>query len=119
MIVGMKQASPIGTVAHLSKLVAFQTVSGSTEEVDACFDYLAAYLSGHNLHLKRLESNGFPSLFASTQPTTTPKVLLQAHIDVVPAKLTSFTLEQKAGKLYRPGCLRHEIRGGLLPTATR
>jgi succinyl-diaminopimelate desuccinylase len=103
MMVGMRKVSPISTVAHLSKLVSFQTVSGCTDEVDGCFDYLQAYLSERNLHLKRLTKNGFPSLFATTRPTTAPKVLLQAHIDVVPAKATSFKLTEKAGKLYGRG----------------
>jgi succinyl-diaminopimelate desuccinylase len=56
-----------------------------------------------NLHLKRLTKSGFPSLFATTQPTTSPKVLLQAHIDVVPAKAKSFNLTEKAGKLFGRG----------------
>ncbi len=103
MIVGMKKVSPIGAVEHLSKLVSFQTVSGCSDEVDTCFDYLEDYLSGHNLHLKRITSDGFPSLFATTRPTTAPTVLLQAHIDVVPAKATSFTFTEKAGKLYGRG----------------
>jgi succinyl-diaminopimelate desuccinylase len=87
----------------LSDLIGFQTVSGHTKEVDACFDYIAAFLEDYDLKVLRLTSNGFPSIVASSQASKTPKVLLQAHIDVVPAKPGSFKLTEKNDRLYGRG----------------
>jgi succinyl-diaminopimelate desuccinylase len=87
----------------LSDLTSYQSVSGQTKEVNDCFDYLEGFLSGRNLHVGRLTSNGFPSLVATSTATKAPRVLLQAHIDVVPAKPHLFELTEKDGKLYGRG----------------
>jgi succinyl-diaminopimelate desuccinylase len=97
------QATSDDLIAILADLVSFKTVSGNDSEIDACFDYLEDYLVKSKLHVSRMTSNKLPSLVATTQVTTSPKVLLQAHIDVVPAKLDYFKLTKKDTKLYGRG----------------
>lgn len=87
----------------LSDLVGFKTVSGQSDEIDSCFDYLQAHLLKSNLNVKRITSNGLPSLVATSTATSAPKVLLQSHVDVVPAQNDCFKMTQKAGKLYGRG----------------
>jgi succinyl-diaminopimelate desuccinylase len=92
-----------GIYSILADLVGFQTVTGHTEEVDVCFQYILTFLEKHDLQVVHLTSQGFPSIVATTHATKTPKVLLQAHIDVVPAKAQAFTMSETAGKLHGRG----------------
>ena len=55
------------------------------------------------MHINRLEHNGFESLVATTRRTKTPKVLLAAHLDVVPGDDALFSLKEKGGKYYGRG----------------
>jgi succinyl-diaminopimelate desuccinylase len=90
-------------IGILSDLVRFETVSDNHSEIVACFDYIETRLLKSKLHVKRITSNNLPSLIASSQITKYPKVLLQAHIDVVPAKPDCFKLTEENGKLYGRG----------------
>lgn len=99
----MSHSTSSSVLSILSDLMGFQTVSGHTKEVDACFDYLATFLEEYDLQVVRLTSNGFPSIVATSQTTKTPKVLLQAHIDVVPAKPGLFRLTERDDRLYGRG----------------
>jgi succinyl-diaminopimelate desuccinylase len=87
----------------LTDLIAFETVHGNEPELAACFDYLEGFLSDRQLHVERHNSDGYPSLMATSLGTKKPKVLLQAHMDVVPAHKPSFVVEESAGKLHGRG----------------
>lgn len=84
-------------------LIAFRTISKDFDEVAACLTYIEELSAPYGLTVRRYTSNGFQSLVLSTQDTTNPTVLLQAHIDVVPAYDHQFSLQQKDGKLYGRG----------------
>jgi succinyl-diaminopimelate desuccinylase len=99
----MIDTTDTSVVGILGRLISFPTVSGPTEEMSACFDYVESILSEHGMHVQRHNSNGFPSLIATSRDTTCPKVLLQAHLDVVPADPTFYSLQEKGGKLYGRG----------------
>jgi succinyl-diaminopimelate desuccinylase len=87
----------------LSDLISFKTVSGHTSEVNSCFDHVEAFLSDRTMEVVRHTSNGFASLVATPRGTKTPRVLLQAHLDVVPAKPSLFKLTEKTDKIYGRG----------------
>ncbi len=87
----------------LGDLVAFQTVTSEAHPTEDCFDYLEKHLTDAGLHVTRFSINQYPSLVANTQKNQKPRVLLQAHIDVVPAIETHFNLEKQGGKLYGRG----------------
>lgn len=55
------------------------------------------------LHMEDHVSLEHPSLLITTQKTKTPKLWLQAHIDVVPGSIEMFRPKIKAGKLYGRG----------------
>ena len=101
--VNMPQSVKTNIVDILSDLVSYKTVNGNTAAMQHCFEYLEKHLVSSNLKVTRLTSNKLPSLFATSRPTRSPKVLLQAHIDVVPAKSTCFTLKQQHEILYGRG----------------
>lgn len=87
----------------LTKLVSFKTITHDQKAAEACLDYIELFLKDHALYTNRYVSNGFESLIISTQDTKHPKVLLQAHLDVVPAHTEQFRLRQQEGKLYGRG----------------
>jgi succinyl-diaminopimelate desuccinylase len=87
----------------LNNLVAFKTVDGNAEEFKACFDYIEEFLSNRQLVVKRHNSQGYESIVATTAATQKPKVMLQAHVDVVPAREGSFKLQEVDGKLRGRG----------------
>lgn len=78
-----EQAQLIG---KLSALVSFPSDSSQQHQLVEFFDYLERVLKKYPMHITRYESSGFPSLLATTQHTKKPKLLLQSHVDVVPAK---------------------------------
>jgi succinyl-diaminopimelate desuccinylase len=87
----------------LADLVAFRTVSGDRQAATRCLDYAEAYLSGRGMKTVRREFRGFPALVATTRRTKSPRVILQAHIDVVAAPDACYTLHEKDGKLFGRG----------------
>jgi succinyl-diaminopimelate desuccinylase len=99
----MSNAATGDVLDIFSDLIAFPSVSGHTKQVDACFDYLEEFLKKRQLHVTRLNSEGFPSVIASSTVTKAPRVLLQAHIDVVPANPNLFKLTEYDGKLFGRG----------------
>lgn len=87
----------------LADLVAFRTVSGEHQAASKCLKYADDYLAKRGMLVKRLEFNRFPSLVATTRPTKKPKLLLQAHIDVVSAPDSCYKMHEKDGKLSGRG----------------
>jgi succinyl-diaminopimelate desuccinylase len=84
-------------------LVGFRTVTGNHAEAAKCLDYASVILKKAGMHINRYSSNGFESIVATSQKTRTPKLLLQAHIDVVPARRKMFKLTGMADKLVGRG----------------
>lgn len=70
---------------YLKKLVEFDTISETGLDTKTCLDWLEQFFSDHFLYTHRVEHGGIESLVATTKPTKTPTILLQAHLDVVPA----------------------------------
>lgn len=89
--------------AKLADLIALPTMSQDAAAASKAVDFLTTKCQQHDLQVDRLERNGFPSLVATTQGSKQPKLLLQAHIDVVPAKPHGYALRQQDGKLYGRG----------------
>ncbi|HSX35211.1 MAG TPA: M20/M25/M40 family metallo-hydrolase [Candidatus Saccharimonadales bacterium] len=90
----------------LRKLVDMPTVTGHAAANKQALSYVSHFLATRGLHVKHFEHNGFHSLVATTKPdSTTPTVMLSAHIDVVPGKKEQFSLSEKGGKLYGRGVM--------------
>jgi acetylornithine deacetylase/succinyl-diaminopimelate desuccinylase-like protein len=87
----------------LSKLTAFPTITADRLPNDNCLDYVSNVLRNFGLKVVIEESNSYKSLYASTASSKTPVILLQAHLDVVPAHSESFEMLEKDGKLYGRG----------------
>lgn len=88
---------------YLSELVAFRSVSADKEASKACAEFCAGFFNALGLYTKLIESDGYPNVIATTRKTKTPKVLLQCHMDVVPAENELFKLRRAGGKLIGRG----------------
>ncbi len=87
----------------LAKLIEQPTL---TEDVLAnanAFKIIKKQLKHLPLHFEEHVSLEHPSLLITTQKTKTPRLWLQAHIDVVPGSIEMFRPKIKNGKLYGRG----------------
>jgi succinyl-diaminopimelate desuccinylase len=87
----------------LTKLVSFPTITGNALAAHDCLNYSEVVLQNSGMHITKHHSGGFGSLVATSHPHKRPKILLQAHIDVVPAPEHMFVLRKEDGRLYGRG----------------
>ncbi|MBI5357813.1 M20/M25/M40 family metallo-hydrolase [Candidatus Saccharibacteria bacterium] len=90
-------------VDYLEELIAFKTVTGDRNESKKCAQYCANFFKSLGLRTQIVEYSGYPNVVATTQDTKKPKILLQAHMDVVPAKDELFKLDKTNDKLSGRG----------------
>lgn len=90
----------------LKKLVEFKTVVGNPAAMLAALDFIEDYLTERGMFTQRVQNGEVWSLLARTRADViTPKVVLGAHLDVVPAPNELFHLREDQGKLYGRGTL--------------
>lgn len=87
----------------LKELVSFRSVTGSHKEQATLFDYLVFSFADLNMKVKTYSFNGFKSLIVTSKDTKNPKVMLAAHVDVVPADDSSFVMKEEAENLIGRG----------------
>ena len=88
----------------LHTLVGFRSVSGDAAQLKAIVQFVDDYLSQRGMFVERFESQGFPSLVATTQPgDRSPAVLFVIHLDVVPGEDRHFAVRQQGDKLLGRG----------------
>ncbi len=97
----------------LQKLVGMRTVTGNFTENNRALDFISRFLEERGLHTVRRSYDGYDLLVATTQLTKTPKVMLAAHCDVVPARDEDFMLHEKDGLLFGRGVwdMKYAIAG--------
>lgn len=88
--------------AKLSKLVSFQSVTKEPAESGKLLDWAEQKLKPI-FFVRRVRHGGYPALIATTRRTKTPKVMLAAHVDVVPASAGMFTMRARGGNLIGRG----------------
>jgi succinyl-diaminopimelate desuccinylase len=86
----------------LSHLVACRSTADQPAEIDRCFELIAKELVDLPLETENIVHNGVRSMIWKSS-TPGPKVLLNAHLDVVPASDGMFTLRQEGNKLIGRG----------------
>lgn len=88
-------------IDELHTLMNFFPVSSDQAAVSSLLDYVQSRLHQHGLHVERIEHGGVSSLYASTRGQKHTKVMLQAHVDVVPG---GQMFQRDDDKLYGRGC---------------
>lgn len=92
-------------VDYLKQLVSLKTESQNKSELKKCAQYLYEFFKKRNMYTELVLKNEFPNVVATSQKTKKPKILLQAHMDVVPAKNEQYELREDKGRLYGRGTL--------------
>ena len=87
----------------LKTLIAYPTVSTDTHANAEALTYIATYLEKRGMFVARYSQNGHDSIVATTRNTKSPRVMLGAHLDVVPAPPTAFQMTEDSGRLYGAG----------------
>jgi succinyl-diaminopimelate desuccinylase len=91
-------------VALTKALVTIPSVSDNAAERRAVIDYIRDYCAGlPGVTLTHYESNGFPSLVVAFDDTKHKPLVLNAHVDVVPANAEQFEPFERDGRLYGRG----------------
>ncbi len=97
--------------AHLKKLVEFYSVTAKQENIKNLLEYVAGYLDACHMKVELLTYNGINNLYAHPRGSKKSKLLLQAHIDVVPGEDQPFRNEDDVYKgrgvydmLYATAC---------------
>jgi succinyl-diaminopimelate desuccinylase len=91
-------------MALTSELIAIPSTEDRPDQLRAVIDYAERYaraVPGARVH--RAESNGKPSLIATLRDTRAPAVMLNAHLDVVPARPEQFHASVRDGRIYGRG----------------
>ncbi len=90
----------------LRQLVAMPTITGNHDANNAALLFIEQYLQQRGMHITRFEQGGVGSLLATTRPgNLKPAVLLNAHIDVVPAGPEHFNLTIDGDMLHGRGVM--------------
>jgi succinyl-diaminopimelate desuccinylase len=97
------QSTRVDLTKLLRDLIKFPTLSEDSATNKAALDWVKYQLRHLPLFFHDYESGGHPSLVITTRETKHPKVLLLAHMDVVPAAPEAFTMKEKNGRLYGRG----------------
>lgn len=85
-------------------LVAIPSVSDNAAGRTAVIEYIEQYCQQlPGVQVARHESNSFPSLVAMFDNTRAKKLVLNAHVDVVPARPDQFKPYERDGKIYGRG----------------
>lgn len=89
----------------LKKLVSFKGVSSNTKAINNVANYAAEYLSSDKVTIDTFLSNGFPNLVIRPKKAVAnkPIIMLNAHLDVVPADDQLFTFKIEGDKALGRG----------------
>jgi len=90
-------------IGDLKQLIKFQTVAGNKSAVVKLYDFVTTRLERLGMKCKRLRHKGVESLVAARRSLKKPKVLLQAHVDVVPGPDYLFQPRISGRRLYGRG----------------
>lgn len=89
---------------YLKKLIEYYPTSERQSNVSRLLGYVQKHCAKYNLKATNLSFNGVHSLYISPKNKKHSKILLQAHVDVVPTSLSiQKTLIQKGDELYGRG----------------
>lgn len=93
-------------------LMKMKTISSDQEANKKAIDYIVSYFKGSHVYIKRYEKNGVHSLVISHKPfDLTFDIILQSHVDVVPATEEEFIPQEKNNCLYGRGS--NDTKGAL------
>jgi succinyl-diaminopimelate desuccinylase len=101
--------------ALTSDLIAIPSIAERPDQLRAVIAYVERYARAvPGVHIHRADSGGKPSLVVTLRDTQTPAVMLNAHLDVVPARAGQFQPEVREGRIYGRGSQDMKGSGAVL-----
>jgi len=100
------------TIALLEKLIRTRPVTSDPARVNAATAVMREYLGSHGIFCCEEEFAGRRILYASNRESGTPDIILNSHLDVVPAEEEQFEPVVREGKLFARGacdCLGNAV----------
>lgn len=83
------------------ELVAIPSTDDRPDQLRAAIDYAERYARAvPGARTERAESDGKPSLVVTLRDTRAPAIMLNAHLDVVPARPEQFQAAVRGGRIY-------------------
>src|SRR3972149_1183586 len=101
----------------LDKLISFKSVSSNKRESDKVIDFVVKYLSHKTLKFEKFIDNGFSSLivYGKNHVANKPfRILLNAHLDVVPAPDKIFKMRKSGDKIFGRGVFDMKGAGAVM-----
>jgi succinyl-diaminopimelate desuccinylase len=92
-------------VALTTELIGFESVADRPEQLQAVIDYAEAYArsAAPQLPIRRHERAGKHSLVVTLRETRRPRIFLNAHLDVVPARPEQYAPRLDGERLWGRG----------------
>lgn len=78
----------------LEELISFRSTDANINEKNEIIEYAYSRLSANTGYVNKFYSSDIPSLVYTSTNTKNPKILLQAHLDIVPAADHMFILQK-------------------------
>ena len=100
------------TISLLETLIRTRPVTTDTARVNAATDVMRGYLESHGIFCRVEELNGRRILYASNRESGTPEIILNSHLDVVPAEEEQYEPVVRDGKMFARGtcdCLGNAV----------
>ncbi len=98
-------------VALTCALVRYESSAAHPDQIAAAMAHVRAEIAGSAALLEETEANGVPALVATLRDTRTPALLLNGHIDVIPAAPHQFVPQVRDGRIY--GRATQDMKGGV------
>jgi succinyl-diaminopimelate desuccinylase len=86
-------------------LIKFKTTKDHPKEIQKCMEYIKEYFKSSDLIIKEFVNNGKRSLYISYTDTKKTRLLLNGHIDVVPAEEEQYSPYIKDNNIYGRGAV--------------
>jgi succinyl-diaminopimelate desuccinylase len=85
-------------------LIRFETIADRPDQLQAAIDYVADYLADvPGIQIERSCVADKPALVVTLQPTRSPRLMLNGHLDVVVGQPAQFVPEVRDGRIYGRG----------------
>jgi acetylornithine deacetylase/succinyl-diaminopimelate desuccinylase-like protein len=91
------------TLGLITELVAFRTVKDNQPAIEACYDFVKQELEDLPFTVEEINHDGIKSMLWQSPGATSNKVLLNAHIDVVPASDGMYAVRRDGDNLIGRG----------------
>ncbi|MEU8242346.1 M20/M25/M40 family metallo-hydrolase [Actinoplanes missouriensis] len=101
-------------LAAVERLIGIRSTADRPDELRRALDFVLD-LIGPGFEVRRFEAGGTPSALVTTGPAT-PRVILNAHLDVVPGADAQFVPRRDGDRLYGRGT--HDMKAAAVVLAT-